>query len=537
MAAKVSMTETKLLSAFLVIGLGMGILFDYLFFDRPLGISAAVFIALGTLLTLIVAQRVQRKLSVESYFAMATLIVFGIFLAVRLDYFLVFANTVMILFAGAILIATVHGESLRSYGVLRYVGLMGSPFIALRSAGAMVTSLGKGRQSARSEHWTPYLRGILLAIPLLILFALLFSSADQVFSELIGRTFHLSIDEELIARIIEVFSVGLVIAGAFGRMFLELDNAELTPLDRTPVPTSQQAKNLVGATETLVVLSLLNALFLVFIAVQIRYLFGSHATLASLGITYSEYARQGFGQLIVTAILSFLVLWVTHKLLDHHEPKTRTRYLWAAGLLTAQVGVILASAYKRLALYESAYGFTLDRFWAHTIIVVLIAAFGLLIYKLLHNQKDGLFLRSLVLLIVITLASVNILNPDAFVARQNIARFQTTGKIDIDYLGSYGLTEDAIPVAAALLDSPQSPQTSQLARAYYDVWVNLKGDYYQQWQSYHFSRARALKVLDAHAAVLEANKEYTGPPCAVSSSVLGSTPDQAAQCVGVQPTQ
>ncbi len=496
------MTETKSLGAFLVVGLVMGILFDYFFYGKDLGIALPIFLAIGSLAILISAARLKHKLPLEAYASMGILLLFGLFNALRLNMFLVILNTLVVLFAGAILIATTQGETLRQYSFARYLGLMGSPFVALRSVMRMAGEIGKDSRNERTQKWGPYVRGVLLAIPLLLIFGLLFAWADTVFKDLIQRVFHFTLDGEIIFRNIEALVVGSVIAGALGRMFFEPAKEITTREPKTPT----------GNTEMVVLLSLLNLLFLAFIIVQLRYLFGDQSTVKSLGITYAEYAREGFGQLIFSGLLTFLVVWATQNSVNYSLP-AKSKYFWVAGLLIAQVGIILASAYKRLVLYEGAYGFTLDRFWAHTILFALLGAFALLVWKLKKNQEDSLFLRSLVSLAVVSLVVVNIVNPERFVAHQNITRWQKTGKIDVAYL-KY-LREDAIPATGPLLESNHAAGT-ELANQYYNFRQSLTvNPAISSWQSTNLSRQRAIQFLETHQSTLEKNKNRTPTACAV----------------------
>ena len=56
-------------------------------------------------------------------------------------------------------------------------------------------------------------------------------------------------------------------------------------------------------------LGVLDALFLAFVAVQATVLFGGHRhVLETEGLTYAEYARQGFWQLLWVSALTLLVL-------------------------------------------------------------------------------------------------------------------------------------------------------------------------------------------------------------------------------------
>ena len=107
--------------------------------------------------------------------------------------------------------------------------------------------------------------------------------------------------------------------------------------------------------------------------------------------------------------------------------------------------VVVASALYRMHVYQEAYGFTRLRllvdvfegwlgcwWWRDGRRVALRAAW---------LPRLGLF-SGVVLLLGLAI------NPDAWIARQNIDRYEATGKVDWDYLGD--LSDDAPPVLATL---------------------------------------------------------------------------------------
>ena len=93
------------------------------------------------------------------------------------------------------------------------------------------------------------------------------------------------------------------------------------------------------------------------------------------GCTYAEYARSGFAQLMVVAALTLAVIAAAGRWARDGGSLLRV-LLAALCLLTL---VVLASALKRLGLYEEAYGFTRLRFAAHAILLWLGALFVLVL--------------------------------------------------------------------------------------------------------------------------------------------------------------
>jgi len=107
--------------------------------------------------------------------------------------------------------------------------------------------------------------------------------------------------------------------------------------------------------------------------------------------------------------------------------------------------VVVASALYRMHVYEEAYGFTRLR--------MLVSVFeGWLGLVLLLVLGAGLRLRgtwvprAVLLTGAASLLALAAVNPDAYIARHNVERFEQTGKVDTAYLA--GLSADAAPTLA-----------------------------------------------------------------------------------------
>src|SRR5205085_5750237 len=106
-------------------------------------------------------------------------------------------------------------------------------------------------------------------------------------------------------------------------------------------------------------LVLLDALFLCFVCVQVRYLFGGATWVAQVaGLTYAEYARRGFFELVWATALVLPLLLALHWLLrtDDRAAQRIFRALAAAQLVL--LFVVIASALTRMRLYQREYGLT-----------------------------------------------------------------------------------------------------------------------------------------------------------------------------------
>jgi two-component system sensor histidine kinase BaeS len=337
----------------------------------------------------------------------------------------------------------------------------------------------------------PVVRGGLIALPVLAGFSLLLASADAVFGRALDEAFKLPIDlgEAFDRGLFSVIAAGLIagpIALAAGASSV-LSWVGLSP-DTEPVlhaaangatsgtraatPIAEPAPSRpaaapprLGATEALVVLLAVDLLFAAFALIQVVYLFGGVDTLAVVGMTYSDYARQGYFQLVGVVALAGLLL------LGAHEIAGRSRsFLVSALALLVLTAVILASAAFRLALYQGAYGWTELRFFVAASIGWLGLSIGLAVGLLLIDRMRWLPHTVAIGAVAVTLA-ISAIGPQAFITHENLARVAEPGRVaaggytgfDADYVLSLG--DDAIPdLVAALAYLPSTDRTAVLAR-------------------------------------------------------------------------
>src|SRR5207237_6040436 len=115
----------------------------------------------------------------------------------------------------------------------------------------------------------------------------------------------------------------------------------------------------IGQTEIAVALGIVNALFAAFVAVQIRYLFGGRSLVESrVHLTYAQYARHGFFELLAVSLLVLPLPFAAHALLRHRSPFSLRLVQALSAVLIALVLVVMASALERMHLYQREYGLT-----------------------------------------------------------------------------------------------------------------------------------------------------------------------------------
>lgn len=317
----------------------------------------------------------------------------------------------------------------------------------------------------------PAFRGLIFAVILVLPFGALFWSADAAFAALAGSAPLPSLTS-LPARVL-VFA--LVLFGALG-----LALAARRIFADPALPTAK-----LSLSEWAVPLLFLDVLFLAFVAIQVTVLFGGHDhVLETTGLTYAEYARQGFWQLIAAGALTLVVIATAVRVAGVRRRPHLIALRVLLGTLCVLTIVTVASALHRLHLYEDAFGLTRLRLAAETL---TWGVGGFLALVLLAGAVRGLraqFARTAVAAVALGLLAFSLSNPDGRIAERNVDRWRGTGDLDIVYL--QGLSADVVPAVAELPESLRVIVLTPLA-------ARLAED--EAWTSANYSRHRARQIL------------------------------------------
>ncbi|TDU75566.1 DUF4173 domain-containing protein [Streptomyces sp. KS 21] len=345
------------------------------------------------------------------------------------------------LFAAVLLGAlALHGSRTWPGVLLSPLGLVDATVLGVRWAWKGLRSRGSGVDRSR---WLPVAKAALVALVLLVLFGALFASADAAFADLLnGLTPDVSIGDSPVRLLL--FLIGALLALAAARAA-----AAPSRWDRIRVAPGKPRSRVEWALPLVV----LNLLFAGFNAVQLAVLFGGYdKVLESTGLTYAEYARQGFWQLLWATLLTLAVIALALRWAPRAGAGDRRFVHVVLGTLCALTLVVVASALRRMDLYVDAYGLTRLRvsvaameLWLGLVIVLIMAA-GVFGASRLPRAVAGSA--------AVAVLAFGLLSPDGMVAERNVARFEQDGKIDLAYFQS--LSADAAPA----LDRLPEPRRS-----------------------------------------------------------------------------
>jgi hypothetical protein len=205
------------------------------------------------------------------------------------------------------------------------------------------------------------------------------------------------------------------------------------------------------------------------------------------GLSYAEYARRGFFELVATAALVVPILLLADWAAGPETPRSRLLLrATMAALVVLLLGVIASAAY-RMRLYQEAYGMTELRLYVSMVIVWLTALLGWLALTVLRGRRErfafGAFLAGLA-----CIAALHALNPHALIARVNMERAAAGADYDGAYLGT--LSADAVPAILARLETLPDPERCRVGTMLEERW---SGERPGSWRTWNLSDARARR--------------------------------------------
>ena len=500
----------------------LGIAADWLFYDRPLGVSLLLFVILATGGLWWNGRRENIIPAKRNLWLVLPLFFFAAMTFLRTNSTLTTLNVTAVIGLLAYLTFFYTAGRVENLGLLGYLLLPLRVFgrsVALATPVIRPTVKGVNMRENGRRRLFPLLRGLLLAVPVLFIFTLLLTSADLIFADYVEELFSLNIFDEIAEWLWRGLIILLLTALFAGGLALALtrraDEEEQSGFERQLASLPRQIS--LGFIETSTVLVLVNMLFAAFVAIQFAYLFGGVVQVNEAGYTFADYARRGFFELLTVAILTMLLVlglnWLTRR-----ESKGQIRFFNGLGsVLIGLVLVMLVSAWRRMALYEAAFGYTELRL----IVYVCMAWLGVtLVWFLLTLWlRPDRFAIGALLAVMGFVVTLNLINPDAFIAQQNLDRYVQMGDLDAAYLAS--LSDDAVPQLIRGLTVTIGDSEMQITPAcsrgwmtdYEEVGCNatpheillaeLNGRYqtfttdtrWQQWRSFNLSRWQAFGAL------------------------------------------
>ena len=360
------------------------------------------------------------------------------------------------------------------------VGSIGKPF----SDGAAFWETKKQKGSGRAGYVA---LGIVIAIPCVLFLGVLLATADMVFADMLESALSVF---RFPTRII-----GILFMMAFG-FFSSYCGVRFVASHAPDIVVSDKKKGepLIAITVT----GMIAVLYLVFCLIQVAYLFVGNLRLPE-GVTYAEYARSGFFQLLFVCILNLLLVLAVKKYF--RESKLLNAILF---IICGCTFVMTASSAWRMLLYIRVYQLTFLRV---SVLVALVAIALLMagVVATIAKPEFPLFGYGLCVVCGVYLL-FSFSHVDYFIASYNLSHAKLVSVAEsesgqyrdvVDYRYIYRLSTDAAPAISAYLKEhpysvPVQTEWEQQFAQYSHEWEI--GSWVDQYLMYNYDAMTEIGV-------------------------------------------
>jgi hypothetical protein len=486
--------DTKLLAGAFI----LGVLFVWLFYGKQPGISIPLFVIAFYVLLLAYTRPVLKRESKFGWFLSVPV------LMLSLTYFF-FGNEVLIILnilalpvlilLQTLLITGVNSYKWHSHAIIidLIFGIFFRCTVHIMKPFKLLSRLLHRKSDDSGERSKSLgiriLTGLLLSVPLVIILLALLSSADMVFGRLVEmlpnffERFNLGnfFGKALVALIIFTISFSYIWSVGHGEKCAEGVLGESKPV------TPEQKHRLDPVTIITVTIAV-DILYLIFVIIQFAYLFVQSGL--PEGLTYSEYARNGFFELILVSLLNIGLLACTLTFTKKGSAGTEISLKVLNTIMIGCTFVMLFSAHYRMSLYENAYGFTFLRVMTHAFMIFLLVLFVITLARVWIDRLP--LLKPYIAVAAAAFTIINYINVDALIAKNNLLRYYNTNVIDMNYFWS--LSNDAVEELVILAGDKNADVAAEAVKQ-----LNARKDRLMQkkdWQSFNLSDYRADRLME-----------------------------------------
>jgi len=468
----------------LLYGLIIGTVFDIFFYNKILGISYPIFIMIILAVTAFVFWNRYDSLDNRAWLWALPIMFLSVTFSIYSNQVLNILNYIIIPYLVIMLIILVSRTNRTDWADLRFLGdffkRVFVPFRYIHMPFITFFRMTDGKDKKKRRIFPRIAMGILISIPMLAIIILLLSSADIIFKDIFTSI--------PIADIIKHFFIVLAVTIYAVCFFWSI--VRVQDEKKKPAYDPISWKRFLDPIVLITILFLLNVVYAVFSVIQFTYLFGGESFILPSSYTYAEYARRGFFELVVVAVINFVLILITVSFIRRENSKVHIANKILMSFTVCFTFVMLASAFYRMLVYEEAYGFTYLRIFVQAFMALLFFLFIINAVFIWYNRLP--IIKAYFLTALAVYIALNFANVDAIIARNNIDRYQESGEIDMMYLK--GLSYDAVPQMTRLVGDKELG--GEVLEYFQEQKQKLEDQ--DHWQSLNYSRMRSAKTIEKY---------------------------------------
>ena len=317
------------------------------------------------------------------------------------------------------------------------VGIFYNAACSLTNIGVSVKSLFQSKKGDK-KIFGKVLLGLVCALPVVALVLALLMASDDAFRGMMEQLFENTF-ETILKCILGLGIALLMLAHGFSLRFGR---------------TSKMKDSTVKGIDTVYVVSFLGAVgicYVLYLFSQLAYFFDAFQGFLPQGITTSQYARQGFFEMCIIALINLTLVLLTFLFTKKKEGKISPLVKGVATFIGAFTLLIIATALSKMVLYIGEYGMTVLRITTSTFMVFTAIVFLSVILRI-YSPKINVVKTALAAAgcLIILMGTVNV---NGICAKYNYHRYINNPTLGIDTQALYDLGDEGIPYLVALAEN------------------------------------------------------------------------------------
>lgn len=346
----------------------------------------------------------------------------------------------------------------------------------------------KKTKSTKYSAFNHILLGIVGGSPFIIIIIYLLSSADETLEKLLSgfiNNFLASI------RLDSIFMTIILAAYTYAIFYSSVNKRNLNPNYNVENIESKKKNSTIPRLSLFSINTILCVFYILFIAIQFVYFIRILNHNLPVGFTYADYARRGFFELMLIALLNLLWLWFMTRFAIKIENNIFMKiHVILLSLLT--MALILVDIAKMI-LYIHVYGLTALRVLTSVFMIYLTIIFALVILEQKNSKIQTIRLSLYLGAIMFTLLVIS--DMDARITDYNLTRYLggSLPHFDVENLRDGGLA--AVPTIYKHLENTTNSEKKENIE---EILKRIKGDYsdYKATTNYNFAREQAIFYLN-----------------------------------------
>lgn len=423
------------------------------------GISGAIFLTVLCAVSMVFAVMSKAKHSRHSniYFAMA--VIFSLNTGISGNLMIQFLDAVFAAIMYAMWAFALNNPSYKGAddGLVYCIfnSVFGQTFGNIGKCPSAVISLTKGNSAGQNIRNA--LIGLVIAAPVTLIVISLLSSADDNFSDIMGKLFDGVIENFLGDTVLFIFALPLSFL-IFGAVYAAVKNTKESRIDDEKCRENTKSMRIAPAAVMYFSVIPLCVVYVIFFFSQLAYFTSAFGGVLPEEFSAAEYARQGFFELCAVAVINLAVIIVIN-LFCRFEEKRPAPLRFFTGLISVFTLILIATAFSKMAMYISRFGLTQLRVYTSWFMVLLAVLFLLVIvrqFKKVNLAKTGS------VVFTVMLAVLSFAQTDALISKYNLEAYRS-GKLDAKVLNMRELSGDGIYTAMEMIGSSDINEVSEAA--------------------------------------------------------------------------